>query len=86
MEEVKARTKTYTRVESPEGRVRCARHAVSQLFAWDAPSGAPDDWTPSPAQVVTRTAQLYGWVRLTEVEATAAIEGYLARQVAPAAA
>lgn len=81
-----ARTKEYKRIESPEGRRRCAAHAVSQLFAWDAPLGAPADWAPSPAQVIARTQQLYGWVELDETEAQSAINAYVARQASARAA
>lgn len=80
------RTKDYKRVESPEGRRRCAAHAVSQLFAWDAPVGAPGDWAPSTVQVITKTRQLYGWVTLTEDEAVAAIQAHVAERATTARA
>jgi hypothetical protein len=78
------RTKEYKRVESPAGRARCAIHAVSELLSWEWPANAPDDWTPTTAQIIAKTRQLYGWVRIDEAEATAALEHVLARRTAAA--
>ena len=76
------RTKPYKRIESAEGRAKCAAHAVSELFRWGFPPNAPDDWTPSAQQVIAKTNALYGWVTITEEEALAAIDAARPRHAA----
>lgn len=79
-----SRTKPYKRVESPEGRARCAVHAVSVLLSWEQPADAADGWTPGIERIIAKTRELYGWVTIDETEAAAALETVLAERAVAA--
>ena len=64
---------------TPEGRIRCAVHAVSELLTWEYPTNIPDDveWIPPLQLVAAKTSALYSWVEITPEEAAAAVQQVL---------
>jgi hypothetical protein len=67
---------------TPETRLQCAVHAVSELISWEWPATVPADaeWVPTVAQVAAKTRALYSWVEITPEEAQAPIDVVIRRR------
>lgn len=67
---------------TPEGRLRCAIHAVSELLNWEWPADVPEGfgWIPPLQQVAAKTTALYSWVEITPEEAAEAVKQVLRRR------